>query len=226
MSSSGTYSWALTIRECFEEAFERCGITADQISANHTESARRSCNLLFVEWQNKGIRQWWMEQDTITLTDGDATPALDVPTLDIIDMVLRRDGVDTPMEPVGREEYLAIPDKDQEGRPDRFWLDRQQTGPVLTLWPVPENSTDIIVFNRIRRAQDVASPNAATGSESPDVPHLGQDALIAGLAMRLALKYSPERYDRLKGEAKDAFALMAGNDRQRASTSFRVSYRR
>ena len=222
MAASGTYTWALTVHECFDEAFERCGITADAITAGHRLSARRSLNLTFIDWQNKGIRQWFMEQRSVTLTESDATPAVDTRLLDIVDMVLRRDGVDTPMEGISRQDYLGIPDKDLEGRPDRYWIDRQQTGPVLTLWPVPENSTDIIVFNQIRRAQDIAEANAALSTENPDVPHLGQDALIAQLARRLALKFAPKRYPTLLTEEANTFKLLKAEDRERSGISMRI----
>lgn len=225
MAASGTYVWVLSVHECIEEALERCGIVGDAINSSHRDSARRSLNLTFIDWQANGIHQWFMEQRSVTLTEDDATPAVDARMLDIVDMVLRRDGADTPMTAISRKDYLEIPDKTQTGRPDRYWVDRQATGPVLTLWPVPENSTDVIVFNQIRRAQDIAQSNAGTSEESPDVPHLAQDALIAQLARRLALKFAPKRYATLLAEERDSFKLMKGEDRERSEISMTIGRR-
>jgi len=223
MATSGTYSFAPTVVDTIVEAYERCGIEESNISGQQWASARRAMNYLLITWQNRGIKQWLIEQRSVTLTASDATPTVDARMIDILDMVLRRDGVDTPVHSISRSQYLEIPDKDQEGRPDRYWVDRQQGAVVLTLWPVPENSTDIIVFNQLRRVQDITASNNAAATESPDVHILWMDALAAELAQRLALKFAPERYERLKGEAKDAYQLADSGGRERGSVQFRIA---
>lgn len=222
MTTSGTYTFAPTVVDTIVEAYERCGLEESNLSGQQWSSARRTMNYLLITWQNRGIKQWLVEERSITLTATDPTPAVDARMIDILDMVLRRDGVDTPVQSISRRQFLDIPDKDQEGRPDRFWVDRQQGAAVLTLWPVPENSTDIIVFHQLRRVQDVLPSNSTTSTETPDVHILWMDALAAELAQRLALKFSPERYERLKGEAKDAYQLADSGGRERGSVQFRV----
>lgn len=222
MAASGTYAWVMTVEDIIVEAFSRAGIEESEISAGQRASARTSFNLLMIEWQVKGVREWLIEQRSVTLTDGDSTPTIDSRTIDILDMVLRRSGVDTPVHPISRKEYLEIPSKTQEGRPDRFWVDRQQTGPVLTLWPVPENSTDVILFNQLRRAQDIVEPNDSDSTETPDIQYLWQDAACADLGKRVALKFAPKRFDLLKGEAADAFRLAKQESRERGDVSMRL----
>lgn len=222
MAASGTYVWVMTVEDIIVEAFSRAGIEESEISAGQRASARTSFNLMMIEWQNKGVREWLIEQRSVTLTDGDGTPAIDTRTIDILDMVLRRSGVDTPVQPISRKEYLEIPSKTQEGRPDRFWVDRQQTGPVLTLWPVPENSTDVIIFNQLRRAQDIVEPNDSDSTETPDIQYLWQDAACADLGKRVALKFAPKRFDLLKGEARDAFSLAKQESRERGDVTLRI----
>lgn len=224
MATSGTYTFALTVDEVIEEAFQRAGIDEGALKAHQKKHGRTSLNLELIAWQADRVYQWCIEQRTVTLTDGDATPTIDSRMLDIVDMVLRRDSRDTPMTPISRTEYLEIPNKSEEGRPDRYFLDRQRDAPVLYLWPTPENSTDIIVFNQIRRMQDIARPNASEAAENPDVHALWYDALCAGLAKRMALKFAPARYRTLKEEAKEAYDLAKKMARDKADTSFRVVY--
>lgn len=226
MATSGTYAWAPTVTDMIVDAFARAGLDEGEINPEKYARARFHFNLMMVEWQNKGVKQWLIEERSITLTDGDATPSVDTRMIDILDMVLRRSGVDTPVHPVSRKDYLEIPDKTKEGRPDRFWVDRQQGGPVLTLWPVPENSTDVIIFNQLRRAQDIQEQNAAVSTENPDVPYLWTDATIAGLAYRMAGIYAPKREDSLKGKYTEAFKLAESEGRERGSVQIAVSYAR
>lgn len=222
MPVSGTYAWDPSVNDLIVEAFERAGIDESAIKSNMYSSARLSFNYLLVAWQTRGVKQWLIEERTVALTASDATPTIDARCIDIIDMVLRRSGMETPVHPISRSQYLEIPDKAQTGRPDRFWLARQQGAAVLTLWPTPENSTDVIIFNQLRRAQDIAKPNAATSTETPDLHYLWLDAAAAELAKRVSLKFAPKRYDLLSLEAKDAYDLANQEGRERGDVTFRI----
>lgn len=224
MPVSGTYAWDPSVNDLIVEAFERAGIDESAIKANMYSSARRSFNYLLVAWQTRGVKQWLIEERSVTLTAADATPTIDARCIDIVDMVLRRSGMETPVHPISRSQYLEIPDKAQTGRPDRFWLARQQGAAVLTLWPTPENSTDVIVFNQLRRAQDIAEPNTATSTETPDLHYLWLDAAAAELAKRVSLKFAPKRYDQLGREARDAYELASQEGRERGDVTFRVGH--
>lgn len=227
MTSSATYSWNPTIEDLIVEAAERAGIDGSQLSDFQRGSARRSFNFLMIEWQNEGLKPWLVEKKTFTLTAGDDTPTVDPQMMDILDMVLRRSGVDTPMLPITRKDYLEIPDKTITGRPDRYWVNRQQDAAVLTIWPVPVNSTDIIVYNQLRRAQDIMESNATgANAETPDLHYLWLDAAAYGLGARIAEKYNPAREEKMHAKYGAAYKLASRETRERGPTTMTVSYGR
>ena len=219
MTTSGTNTFAPEIAELIDEAFERCGVEPAALTARHLRSARMSLNLLFVEWATKGIHLWAVEQQTTTLTASDPTYNTPTNLITVLEMVVRRSGIDTPVWPMSRDVYLAIPDKTSEGLPSQYWLDRDATQPVITLWDVPENSTDSIVYFYMRRAQD-----AGSSSKTPDTPYHAYEALTAGLAARLAVKYAADRIGPLRGDEARQFKLFDTEDRERAPTRMRVRY--
>lgn len=218
MATSGTYALSPEIAEYLDEAWERCGIDPATIGTRHLRSARRSLDFLFSEWANRGIHLWAVDQQTQGVTASDATYATASGTLAILEMVVRRSSVDTEVSPMARDEYALIPDKTTEGLPSRYWLDRA-TG-IYTLWQVPENSTDTILYWRMRRLQDVGA-----SSNTADVPYQWYEALAAGLAAKLAEKYAPERENALLAKAEKAFQLADGDDRERTPTTISVRFR-
>ncbi len=171
---------------------------------------------MFAEWATKGVHLFVVDHQTQTLADGTASYNTPSGTLAILECVVRRDAVDTPVHKIDRETYHMIPNKTQEGLPTQLFYDRKAG--TYTLWNVPENSTDVLRFWRMRRVQDVTA-----GQETPDVGYLWFEALASGLAARLALIYNETRYALLKGEAKDAFDAAKTGDRERADTSFSMS---
>jgi len=219
MSTSGTYTFDPIVADFAEEAFERCGIDPASLTGRHARSARMSLTFLFSEWSNKGPHLWAVDQQSQLLTTSDG--AYDSPsgTVAILEMVVRRSGIDTPVFPMMRDEYLAIPDKTTEGLPNRYYFDRSRTTPTITLWPIPENSTDTIYFYRMRSLQDVG-----TAAGTLDIPPRWHEALAAGLAAKLAVKYAPDRIGPLKGEAKSRFEEAKTEDRERSPTQTRVKY--
>jgi len=223
MTTSATYSFSPEIQEITEEAFERCGVDPASLTARHLTSARRSLNLLFSEWSNKGPHLWAIDQQTLTLTDGDADYETPVGTIAILDMVLRRSNVDTPIFPMARDEYLAIPNKTTEGIVSRYWLERvlgaTASMPILHFWNTPENSTDQIIYYRMRALQDVGA-----GSKTPDVPPRWQEAVVAGLAKKLAVKFAPARIGPLTGEANARFLEAKTEDKERSPSTMRTQF--
>ena len=151
MATSGSTDFELDVADYIEEAFERCGLEVR--TGYDLKSANRSLNLLLADWANRGLNQWTIKQRTLTLTSGTGNYDLGTDVIDILPVVVRRDGTDFQLERLSRDEYLAIPTKTTEGRPNQFFLDRQLT-PKLKLWPVPENSTDVIHFDALTRIQD------------------------------------------------------------------------
>lgn len=220
MPTSGTYGYAPDIAELTDEAFERCGIDPATLTARHLRSARRSLNLLFSDWATRGIHLWAVDQQTQLLTQGDATYTVPVGTVGVLEMTVRRDGIDTPVWPMARDEYLAIPDKTTQGLPNRFWFERLGgASSIIHLWDVPENSTDSILYYRLRQLQDIV-----TAAENPDVPYFWNEALVAGLSAKLAEKYAPDREGNLIKKAEMRFKTANTEDRERTPTATRVKY--
>ena len=215
MASSGTYAYAPDNADLITEAFERCLVDPATLGSRHFKSAMTSINLLFSYWATKGVLLFAVDEQTQTVTDGLASYTAASGTLQILHGVIRRSGVDTPVHNMTREQYHAIPDKTAEGLPTQVWLDRR-TG-TYYLHHVPENSTDVFRYYRLRRLQD-----AGAGQDTPDLPYRWFEAMVSGLAEFLSLKFAPARHDTLKGLAADRLNDALGSDYERGDTSFGV----
>ena len=168
---------------------------------------------MFSEWPNKGVKLWAVDQVTLDMVDGTATYNSSSGTICILDAVLRRSSVDTPMFAMSRSEYAAIPTKTTEGLPSRFYLARAITTPTITVWPVPENSTDDMLYWRVRRIEDVGTP-----SNTLDVASRWFEPVASGLAAKLAVKFAPDRIDKLAALAEIAFNNAHREERERGDT--------
>jgi hypothetical protein len=219
VASSGTYSWSPEVAEICDEAAERCGLDPATLTARHLRSARRSLDLLFSDWANRGPHLWAIDQQTIVPVVGTATYNCPAGTVAVLEVFVRRDGIDTPVFPMTRDEYAAIPDKTTQGLANRFWLNRDVATPTLTFWDVPENTTDRLIYYRMRQLQDIGA-----GSNTPDIPYRWQEAIAAGLAAKLAEKYAPEREQGLLAKALAKYQEAYTEDRERSPTTTRVKY--
>jgi|TARA_R100001530_G_C4301589_1_gene150621 hypothetical protein len=282
MATSGSVDFNLDMADITEEAFERCGL--EFRTGYDSRTARKSLNLLFADWANRGLNLWTIDQVTqsvaqlsstsavttypvgvITATVGDSsslsvgetitggssgvtasiitkpsstTLTLTVPSGsftaaetitgssssasttisadpsladvqasgDVLEAVLRRSSEDISITRISRQEYLSIPKKTTQGRPTQFYVDRQIT-PTITVWPAPENSTDSIIYYRVKRIQDA---DAATNTA--DVPYRFLPCLVAGLAFQIALKRSPQRIEILKALYEEEFQRASSED--------------
>jgi|TARA_B100000927_G_scaffold278812_1_gene261839 hypothetical protein len=219
MTTSGTTAFDMDFTEIAEEAWERAG--REMRSGYDLRTARRSMNLMTIEWQNRGINLWTIEEGTVTLTKGSSQYTLPADTIDLIEQVIRTNSGNTSTQSdltlnrIGVSTFASIPNKLTEGRPIQMWIDRQRDAPVLNLWPVPDkNDTYIIAYWRIRRIQD-----AGSGVQTADMNYRFLPCLVAGLAYNIALKV-PELMDRvpmLKTVYEEAFALAAAEDREKTS---------
>jgi hypothetical protein len=218
MATSGTYVFNPRLIEILDEAFERVGIDLLTLVDKHISSARRSINYVYQTWANKGIREWKLTNYPITLQAGVATYTLPVEVLDVYDMVVNRAGFDTMLRPTTKKDYLELPNKTHQGLPDRYLVKRERDQATVTLWPVPQFDGDIITYTAMTRIQD-----ADSFWDNPDVPWLYQDALVAELAARLALKWNQEKHDLLKSLAKEATELATTEGRQRGALTIQVS---
>jgi len=217
MAVSSSKDFELDVAEYVEEAFERCGLEVR--TGYDLKSAKRSLNLLLAEWANRGLNQWTIEQTTQTVTKGTNQYTLNSNVIDILDCSIRRDtdgtNLDLQMSKISRSEYLNIPTKSTEARPTQFFLDKQ-VSPVLNIWPTPENSTDVLVFNKLVRMDD-----ADTATNTMDMPFRFFPCFAAGLAYYIAIKKAPERVVMLKQMYEDEFERALSQDED--SASFRIS---
>lgn len=209
MTVSGSKNFELDVTEYIEEAFERCG--KEVRTGYDIKTAKRSMNLLFADWANRGLNSWTIEQSTQALVAGTAEYTLGSDTIDILSAVIRRSDVDYSIERLSRDDYLAVPNKTTQGRPSQWFLDRQ-IAPVLKLWPVPENSTDVVVFDRLVRMDD-----ADTAQNTVEMPFRFYPCLAAGLAYYIAIKKAPDRVQLLKAVYEEEMERAISMDRDRAS---------
>ena len=217
MALSGSTNFEPNVTEFIEEAYERCGL--ELRTGYDLKTAIRSVNLMLAEWANRGLNQWTIEQATQTVTEGTTDYSLNANIIDILDVVLRRTinqtQTDISINRVSRSEYINIPNKTTKARPSQFFLDKLST-PTLKIWPAPENSTDILVFNKIVRMDD-----ADKAINTMDMPFRFYPCFVAGLAYYLSLKIAPERTAQLKSIYEEEFRRAADQDEDRASFKIR-----
>jgi len=217
MTTSGTRDFNLDVAEAIEEAYERIGIEVR--SGYDARTARRSMNLMFAEWANRGLNLWTVTQDVLPVVQGTSEYTLAPDVIDILDMALRRSGVDFEMTRISRSDYLNFPNKTDQGRPSQFYFDRQ-ISPVITLWQTPDNSSDQLVFYYVRRIEDVNTLTNTTG-----IPFRFYPCMVAGLAYYLAIKRAPERVQMMKAIYEEEFQRAANEDEDRVPLILRASAR-
>ena len=209
MTLSSSTNFELDVAEYIEEAFERCGLDAK--TGYDLQTARRSMNIMLAEWANRGLNQWTIEQRTQSLTADDADYSLGTDVIDILSAVVRRSGTDFSMSRVSRDTFTNIPVKTTTGRPTQYFLDRQIT-PNLKIYPTPENSTDVIVYDALTRIQD-----ADAQVNTMEVPFRFYPCLTAGLAYYIAMKRAPDRIQLLKTVYEEEFERAMAEDRDRSA---------
>jgi len=215
MTTSNSRDFNLDVAEVIEEAYERCGLEVR--SGYDAKTARRSLNLMFAEWANRGLNLWTVKQGTITLTQGQAQETLLDDVVDLLDVVLRRNNTDFTVERISRGDYSTFPNKTTQGRPSQYWFDRQ-VAPIINLWSVPENSTDQLVYYYVRRIQD-----ADTLVNTTDMPFRFFPCMVAGLAYYISMKRAPERLSMLKSVYEEEFQRAADEDSGRTSLKLQPS---
>ena len=215
MTTSGSRDFNMDVGEIIEEAYERCGLEVR--TGYDARTARRSLNLMFADWANRGLNLWTVKQGTITLTAGQAQETLTDDVVDILEVTLRRSGTDYEVERISRGEYATLPNKTTQGRPSQFYFDRQ-IDPVINLWSVPENSTDQLIYYYVRRIED-----ADTLVNTTDMPFRFYPCMVAGLAYYIAMKRAPERIQLLKSVYEEEFQRAADEDEGRTPLKLQPS---
>jgi hypothetical protein len=208
------------LSEIFEEAFERAGLQMQ--TGYDLKTARRSLNLLTLEWQNRGLNLWTIDSGTQALTAGTATYQMPADTIDLIEHQVRTgsgtDQIDTSLERISVSSYAQQSAKNLQGRPSQIFVDRQATAVNVTLWPVPDSGTYTLSYFRLRGINGVSSGIGTTA----DVPPRFVPCLAAGMAYYIAMK-KPEvaaRVGPLKQEYEFQFELAAAEDTDSSSIKF------
>lgn len=225
MTTTGTTAFNLSVLDLIEEAYERCG--AEIRTGYDLRTARRSLNLLSIEWANRGINLWTVEQGSIALTQGTISYTLPVDTIDLLDHVVRTgtgsNQTDINISRISVDTYSTIPNKNAQGRPIQVWVNRQSgattpTGvanPTINVWPSPDqNNFYTFVYWRLRRIQD-----AGNGDNTQDIPFRFLPCMVAGLAYHLSMKIPDAlpRAQMLKGVYEELWQQAADEDREKAS---------
>jgi hypothetical protein len=238
MTTTGTSSFNLDLSDLVEEAYERCGL--ELRSGYDFRTARRSLNLLTIEWANRGINLWTIEQGTIPMIQGINTYDLPTDTIDLLEQQIRTNAgqqnnqTDITISRISISTYSTIPNKLVQGRPIQVWINRQSgatypTGatpdrqPQITVWPTPDQGTLAspyyqFVYWRMRRVQD-----AGNAVNTQDIPFRFLNCLVAGLAYYLSMKLpgvDPQRIMGLKADYDQQFQFAADEDREKAPIRF------
>jgi len=215
MATSGSTNFELDVADYIEEAYERCGLEVR--TGYDLKTAKRSLNLLFADWANRGLNRWTIQQSTVSLVQGTNQYNLPNDTVDALSAVLRSNAglstqSDIQVERVSRDEFLNIPNKLSEARPVQWYIDRSIT-PVLNVWPTPDKAYTF-VYDRLTRIED-----ADDYVNTMEVPFRFYPCLAAGLAYYLSIKKAPERAQLLKASYEEEFARAAYEDVDRANLS-------
>jgi hypothetical protein len=234
-SQTTTFDKTLSIDEIIEDSFERIGMQG--VAGNQLRSARRSLNILFQEWGNRGIHYWEIANTNLDLVQGqadynffrsaaDGTSATTAPSngiygiSDILEAQLRSNyntttQADSPMTKVDRSTYAAFSNKLSQGTPNQYWVERFIDKVTIHLYPTPDstNASKYMHFYYIKRIEDVGSYTNAT-----DVPFRFVPCMVAGLAYYLSMKYAPQLIQQNKLIYEDELQRALAEDGSAAST--------
>jgi hypothetical protein len=219
MATSGTTAFNMDFTEIAEEAWERAG--REMRSGYDLRTARRSMNLMTIEWQNRGLNLWTIDEGTVSLTSGTAQYTLPTDTVDLLEQVIRTGSGSTQQDltinRISVSTYASIPNKTTTGRPIQFWIERLVDAPRINVWPVPDSNDYTFKYWRMRRIED-----AGAGVQTADMPFRFLPCLVAGLAYHIAMKV-PELADRipmLKATYEEEFDRAASEDRVKTNARF------
>jgi hypothetical protein len=194
MATSGTFNFSLEIDDVIQEATEMIG--GEQTLGHEPASARRSLS-------------------SYDLSDS---------TIDALQVIVNRDNTDLPLTRISYEEYLQIPQKGQTGRATQYSIKRNRDNPTLFIWPIPENSTDVLKVEKISELEDI---NKSAG-QNADVPKRFLPCLSAGLAFYMSIKrpgVDAGKITFLKQNYEELLERALTEDSERASIFFKPKLR-
>ena len=225
-SGTTTFEKGFSISDIVEESFERIGIPG--VSGYQLKSARRSLNILFQEWANRGLHYWEVANNNITLvadqatytmfrstTDGTSSATAVYGVDDILEASYRNSNVDTPLTKVSRSQYQAFSNKTSTGTPSQYFVQRFIDKITVTLYLTPGSSEagKFLNYYYVKRIQD-----AGDYTNDADVPYRFVPCMTAGLAYYLAIKQAPDRVQMLKMLYEDELQRALQEDGSSSST--------
>jgi len=219
MATSGTTAFNMDFTEIAEEAWERAG--REMRSGYDLRTARRSMNLMTIEWQNRGINLWTIDEGTVSLVSGTAQYTLPADTVDLLEQVIHTGSgttqQDLTINRISVSTYASIPNKTTTGRPIQFWIERLVDAPKINVWPVPDSNDYTFKYWRMRRIED-----AGAGVQTADMPFRFLPCLVAGLAYHIAMKVPElaQRVQMLKAAYEEEFDRAASEDRVKTNARF------
>ena len=221
MTASGTTAFDMDFTEIAEEAWERAG--REMRSGYDLRTARRSMNLMTIEWQNRGINMWTIDSGTVNLVKGTTQYTLPADTIDLLEHQIRTNSgnaatqSDLTISRISVSTYASIPNKLTQGRPIQLYVERLRDAPKVNVWPVPDNNNYVLYYWRMRRIED-----AGSGVQTADMNFRFFPCLVAGLAYHIAMKVPElvERIPMLKAVYDEQFEMAAGEDREKTAARF------
>jgi|TARA_E500000318_G_C3569156_1_gene217074 hypothetical protein len=218
MATSGTTAFDLNIDDVIEEAYERVGLRTN--SGYDIKSARRSLNLLFSEWGNRGVHLWKVELDENTLVSGQAEYTVSSDVSDVLEAFISSTATasdtastqDVSLTKIDRSSYAALPNKFSTGQPSQYYVERLTT-PKIYLYQTPDlNTFTTLKYYVIKRIED-----AGAFTNQADVAYRFLPCMCSGLAFYLSQKYAPDRLQNMKLLYEDELQRALTEDGQRTS---------
>ena len=223
MATSGTTTFNLDISDIMEEAYDLCGL--ELRSGYSYRGAKRALNLVFLEWQNKGLNLWTVEQGSATLIAGTSSYTIDSSALDVVDVFVRTDAgdvnkqFDQRLNRISRTEYNHQSNKLTQSKPTQFYVDKDNDAVKIVLWSTPDSQeTYSLIYDYVKRIEDVG----VVASNEADVPTRYLPCLTYALAYNLACK-SPEAQQRvpmIRQRYMELWEEVSEADREKASIRF------
>ena len=212
MATSGTRAFSLDVATAIEEAYELAGLEAR--TSYDAVTARRSLNIMFADWSNRGIQMWQITKVELTLTEGTSEYTINSYDIDILDAYIQKtvSGIvtDYALDRVDRNEFISIPNKATKARSTEYWLERLKT-PVIHLYPTPENSIDKLIYYVWLRIED-----NTTQIDDVDIPSRFMPCLVSGLAYYLCLKKNAQKLPDIKEQYEQDLANAIAYDEDRS----------
>jgi hypothetical protein len=215
-NTSGEYNFAPSMGEAVLFSYGMCGVRRTALTQQHFEDARMATSMLMGRWSADGVNLWQVDLQQIPLVQGCATYQVPNNTIVMLDgyYTLSNGTTETDriMQPISRTEYASYPNKQQQGAPTVFWMDRL-LAPTVTLWPTPNGQQAYFKYYRLRQTQD---SNLSNG-QNVEIPWYFLEPYTFGLAMRLAVIWAPERAPGLKILADESWGIAQRQNRETAN---------